>query len=95
MHKKIKKMHFRKIVKFLLMKLQSKPSGTSRYLEVAPIFNFLNANDFLGQDQTHINSHFDLDNFYQKGCTLIWARSKNEKKARKMKARQHGEKQHL
>ena len=52
------------------MKLQSKPSGTSRYLEVAPIFNFLNANDFLGQDQTHINSHFDLDNFYQKGCTL-------------------------
>ena len=65
-------MHFTKIVKFLLIQLQNKPSGTSRYLEIAPILGFLVPNGFLGQNSTHINSHFDSDNFYQKGCTLMY-----------------------
>ena len=63
-------MHFAKIVKFLLTELQSNPSGTSRYLKIAPILGFLVPNCFLGQNSTHINSHFGLDNCYQKGCTL-------------------------
>jgi len=65
-----KKIHFTKIVIFLLLKLWSKSSGTSRYLEIAPILNFLGPNEFLGQTSTLISSHFILDNFRPKGCTL-------------------------
>ena len=70
MHNKGQKLIFSKIVIFLLIEPQSKPSGTSRYLEIASISDFFVPNDFLAQSPTHINSHFGSDNFYQKGCTL-------------------------
>ena len=68
MHLKVQKLGY--TVKLLLIHVHSKPSRTFTYLEFSSILNFLVWNDLLGQNQAHINSHFDLNNFCQKGCTL-------------------------
>ena len=83
MLQKVQKMGFCKIVKFLLIQLQSRASGTSRQLEIAPISNFLVGNEFLGQNQALINSHFGLDNFCPKECTLLLPRKKNVSRRKK------------